>query len=269
MRLNAPPGRGDRGARAAPCSRVAALARGARLARRPRRAPRRGRGASRCSPRRLRRRPPRRGAAALDVVATTTQLGDLARDVGGDAVDVHQILQPNTDPHEYEPRRRRDATAGATRRARERRRARRLDGQGRRRRPAAARRSSSSAPCRSPGQAGADASRVDPHWWHDPRERGVPPSGAIRDALARADPPHGAPLRPPPRAYLAQLRALDARHRALHRPRARAPSASSSPTTTPSATSPRATGSARRRGDPVPDDAGPALGGRARELIAT
>jgi ABC-type Zn uptake system ZnuABC Zn-binding protein ZnuA len=38
------------------------------------------------------------------VVATTTQLGDWARAVGGDAVSVHQILRPNTDPHEYEPR---------------------------------------------------------------------------------------------------------------------------------------------------------------------
>lgn len=40
----------------------------------------------------------------LSVVATTTQLGDLAREIGGDAVEVHQVLQPNTDPHEYEPR---------------------------------------------------------------------------------------------------------------------------------------------------------------------
>ena len=39
-----------------------------------------------------------------DVVASTTQIGDWARAVGGDAVHVHQILQPNTDPHEYEPR---------------------------------------------------------------------------------------------------------------------------------------------------------------------
>ena len=38
------------------------------------------------------------------VVATTTQVGDLVRQVGGDAADVHQILQANTDPHEYEPR---------------------------------------------------------------------------------------------------------------------------------------------------------------------
>src|SRR3954471_22201626 len=38
------------------------------------------------------------------VVATTTQLGDLARAVGGDVARVTQILHPNTDPHDYEPR---------------------------------------------------------------------------------------------------------------------------------------------------------------------
>src|SRR5690349_12881171 len=38
------------------------------------------------------------------VVATTTQIGDFARNVGGDHVVVHQLLKPNTDPHEYEPR---------------------------------------------------------------------------------------------------------------------------------------------------------------------
>jgi len=40
----------------------------------------------------------------LKVVATTTQVGDWVREVGGDAVSVDQVLQPNTDPHEYEPR---------------------------------------------------------------------------------------------------------------------------------------------------------------------
>ena len=37
-------------------------------------------------------------------VATTTQIGDFVREVGGNEVDVHQILAPNTDPHDYEPR---------------------------------------------------------------------------------------------------------------------------------------------------------------------
>src|SRR5581483_12307156 len=38
------------------------------------------------------------------VIASTTQLGEFVRAVGGSAIDVHQILKPNTDPHEYEPR---------------------------------------------------------------------------------------------------------------------------------------------------------------------
>jgi ABC-type Zn uptake system ZnuABC Zn-binding protein ZnuA/ABC-type Mn2+/Zn2+ transport system permease subunit len=38
------------------------------------------------------------------VVATTTQVADLVRQVGGEEVDVAQIIQPNTDPHDYEPR---------------------------------------------------------------------------------------------------------------------------------------------------------------------
>jgi ABC-type Zn uptake system ZnuABC Zn-binding protein ZnuA len=51
---------------------------------------------------------------AVDVIVTTTQLGDVVRAVGGDAVSVHQILRPNTDPHNYEPRPNDiEATAGA------------------------------------------------------------------------------------------------------------------------------------------------------------
>jgi ABC-type Zn uptake system ZnuABC Zn-binding protein ZnuA/ABC-type Mn2+/Zn2+ transport system permease subunit len=38
------------------------------------------------------------------VVATTAPVADLVRNVGGDAVSVHQMLSPGTDPHEYEPR---------------------------------------------------------------------------------------------------------------------------------------------------------------------
>src|SRR5829696_809442 len=39
-----------------------------------------------------------------DVVATTTEAADLARHVAGDRADVHGLLAPNSDPHEYEPR---------------------------------------------------------------------------------------------------------------------------------------------------------------------
>ena len=43
------------------------------------------------------------GGSGVRVVATTTQLADFARNVGGTRVAVSQLLQPNTDPHEYEP----------------------------------------------------------------------------------------------------------------------------------------------------------------------
>jgi ABC-type Zn uptake system ZnuABC Zn-binding protein ZnuA len=39
----------------------------------------------------------------LAVVATTTQVADFARNIGGDKVAVTQILKPNVDPHDYEP----------------------------------------------------------------------------------------------------------------------------------------------------------------------
>jgi zinc/manganese transport system substrate-binding protein/manganese/iron transport system substrate-binding protein len=41
-------------------------------------------------------------SAALRVVATTTQVADFARNVGGDRVQVTQLLKPNVDPHDYE-----------------------------------------------------------------------------------------------------------------------------------------------------------------------
>src|SRR5262245_61962030 len=43
------------------------------------------------------------GAAQLAVVATTTQLADFARNVGGDRVQVTGLLKANVDAHDYEP----------------------------------------------------------------------------------------------------------------------------------------------------------------------
>ncbi len=40
----------------------------------------------------------------LRAVATTTQVADIVREVGGNQIELVQILQPNTDPHDYEPR---------------------------------------------------------------------------------------------------------------------------------------------------------------------
>jgi ABC-type Zn uptake system ZnuABC Zn-binding protein ZnuA len=39
----------------------------------------------------------------LRVVATTTQVADFARNIGGDKITVTQILRPGVDPHDYEP----------------------------------------------------------------------------------------------------------------------------------------------------------------------
>ena len=41
--------------------------------------------------------------ATLEVVATTTQVADFARVVGGDRVRVTSLIKPNVDAHDYEP----------------------------------------------------------------------------------------------------------------------------------------------------------------------
>jgi zinc/manganese transport system substrate-binding protein len=152
------------------------------------------------------------GSERLDVVATTTQIGDFARNVGGNAVDVHQVLQPNTDPHDYEPRPSDvEATAGA-----------KLvfangddldawvdqlvsdSGS-----DAEVIDLGASVPIRLPGESsGSEVSRYDPHWWHDPRNA----EAAVRRierALAAADPAQQAIFARNADTYLAELSALD------------------------------------------------------------
>jgi zinc/manganese transport system substrate-binding protein len=148
----------------------------------------------------------------LRVVVTTTQLADLTRAVGGDAVAVHQILQPNSDPHTYEPRPKDiqetagasvvvtngdglDAWIGEV-----------VDNAGGNPRvlDAGARR-----PVRLAGEdGGSEASRWDPHWWHDPRNAQAAVV-AIHDALVAADPSARAVLDRNLTAELRRLRAMD------------------------------------------------------------
>jgi zinc/manganese transport system substrate-binding protein len=159
-----------------------------------------------------------RGAATasvprIEVVATTTQLGDIVRAVGGEAVDVHQILKPNTDPHDYEPRP--DDIQQTTDAALVVQSGDNLDkwmgdvvdnagghptvldaGQGR--------------PVTLPGErSGPEASHFDPHWWHDPVnvEYAV---ARIRAALVTADRKAKATIDEGASAYLAKVKALDA-----------------------------------------------------------
>jgi zinc/manganese transport system substrate-binding protein len=148
----------------------------------------------------------------LQVVATTTQIGDFARQVGGDAVEVDQILQPNTDPHEYEPRPSDiEGAAGAELVFAS---GDNLDGWI----DQVVSESGSDAqivdlgahlPVKVPGESsGAEASRYDPHWWHDPRNAEAAVE-EIRETLAKAAPSKAAEFRRNADAYLIKLRELD------------------------------------------------------------
>jgi len=146
-----------------------------------------------------------RSAGELEVIATTTQMADFVREVGGPGVDVEQILEPNADPHDYEPRPS-DAIALGE--------AKLVFGSG-----------------GEPDEwlddlvenAGGDTrvvealasvrtidqgAEADPHWWQDPRNvaRAV---AAIRDALVEADPERRESYRRNAATYLNQLSRLD------------------------------------------------------------
>jgi ABC-type Zn uptake system ZnuABC Zn-binding protein ZnuA/ABC-type Mn2+/Zn2+ transport system permease subunit len=149
------------------------------------------------------------GAAGgrVEVVATTTQIGDWARQVGGDAVEVHQILKPSSDPHEYEPRPADvEAAVGAD---------------------VVFRNGDNLDPWATelvekaggdpeivdlgsvvPQKLTGDNGRPDPHWWHNPQNvsRAVT---AIRDVLSRVAPRSKGAFEARTRAYKTELRKLD------------------------------------------------------------
>jgi zinc/manganese transport system substrate-binding protein len=143
--------------------------------------------------------------ADLTAVATTTEVADLVRQVGGERVDVRGLLSPGADPHGYEPRPSDAASivdAGVV--------------------------------FKSGGDldewldelidnAGGDARVVtlidsvktiegdgetDPHWWQDPRNAQLAVA-AIRDALAEADPDGRAGYERNAAAYTKKLGRLD------------------------------------------------------------
>ena len=152
------------------------------------------------------------GPGQVKVVATTTQIGDFARAVGGDRAKVVQLLKPNTDPHDYEPRPadvRETADAAVVLENGD-----RLDRwMGQVVKQAGGRPHvidlGDRAPVKLPGEtSGEEASRHDPHWWHDPRNAEAAVT-AIRDALGNANPDARAVYARNADAYLARLRALD------------------------------------------------------------
>ena len=170
------------------------------------------------------------------VVVTTTQLGDIVRNVAGDAAELHQLLQANSDPHDYEPRPDDiEATAGAKvvfESGNE------LDhwmeevvkesgGS-----PVEVEIAPDHTPYKVEGEHEEEEeghaeegdehaeSEFDPHWWHDPRnvEAAV---GTIRDELAKAAPANAQTYKANAAAYLTKLKALDAGIAGLHGPGAR------------------------------------------------
>ncbi len=148
----------------------------------------------------------------VDVVATTTHAADWARQVGGDYVDVHGILQPGTDPHDYEPRPADvEAVAGADVVLK--------SGNGiddwigglleqAGVNPTVVDLAGAVGPKRSP--AGGSGTAADPHWWQDPREvrRAALAIGA---ALARTDPANTEAFANRAQRYAADLERVDRR----------------------------------------------------------
>jgi zinc/manganese transport system substrate-binding protein len=152
------------------------------------------------------------GPGQVKVVASTTQLGDVVRAVGGERAKVVQLLKPNTDPHDYEPRPsdvvdtadakvvfvngdNLDRWMGDV-----------VEQSGGKPRIVDL---GARVPVKLPGETeGEEASRYDPHWWHDPRnvEAAVV---AIRDALTNVNPGARDVYARNADAYLADLRALD------------------------------------------------------------
>ena len=141
----------------------------------------------------------------MRVVATTTQTADFARVVGGDQVDVYDVVKANVDPHDFEPS---PADVEAVRRAAvivE-------NGVGLEKWFAGV--------VRSAGPKGVivDAStgvairmegrEADPHIWHNP-QNAIRMVTNIEDGFVNADPSHEADYRKRADDYVGTLRALD------------------------------------------------------------
>ncbi|HEV2074723.1 MAG TPA: metal ABC transporter substrate-binding protein, partial [Thermoleophilaceae bacterium] len=146
----------------------------------------------------------------VTAVATTPHVADLVRNVGGERVEVHQILSPGADPHDYEPR---PSDAAAVAEA------------------AVVFRSGGDLDSwldgllenagddagvvtlgdeidPAGGEAAAPELEADPHWWQDPRNA-IAAVQAIADTLAASDPEAGPAFRQSAREYTARLERLD------------------------------------------------------------
>jgi ABC-type Zn uptake system ZnuABC Zn-binding protein ZnuA len=150
----------------------------------------------------------------ITVVATTTQMQDLVRHVGGQNVHLVGILKPNVDPHDFEPS---PSTAIALSGAK-------LvvesgvgvdswvDGLVANAVPGTpVMVASQGLPLRTGDSSEPDG---DPHWWHDPTlfERAAT---ALGERLASIDPPHADAYRANARRYVIEIRVMDAANERL------------------------------------------------------
>lgn len=153
---------------------------------------------------------PSGSGSELQIVASTTQVADLARNVAGDRAAVDGILAPNSDPHEYEPRPS-DAVSVA--------------GAGLILRSGGdldlwldqiVESSGSDAPvvtlidsAQTIEGGGDGEAETDPHWWQDPRNA-IAAVVTIRDRLADLDPDGTAIYDANATAYIGKLKSIDA-----------------------------------------------------------
>ena len=154
------------------------------------------------------------GPGQITVVATTTQMQDLVRNVGGSHAHVVGVLEPNVDPHDFSPTPQ-DAVVlagadlvvesgvGVDAWAQE------LISDAGVDAPTFV--AAAGLPLREGDSAEPDG---DPHWWHDPTlfERAAT---ALAARLAEVDPDHSAAYRANAAGYVGELRRMDARNRQL------------------------------------------------------
>ena len=163
----------------------------------------------------------------LKVVATTTQVADMVREVGGPGIEVDQILQPNTDPHDYEPRPS-DVEAFADADVVFRSGGDLDDWSGQLIEDSGSRAEVVDLSVGLPvvlegdhdhagdgggetegvGSAGEAADEADPHWWHDPVNV-VAATAVVEDSLSSADPSASPDFRTGARAFQARADRID------------------------------------------------------------
>lgn len=152
------------------------------------------------------------GVGKLSVVATTPQVADIVKQVGGDAVDVTTLLPPGADPHDYEPKPRAIsalADADVTFRSGGDIDAWLL--------PAVKAASPSSAPVDLSRSAlllpGESDGSINAHWYLDPQNV-ARATQRVRDELIKADPAARETFRTRATTYLDSIDELDAKGRA-------------------------------------------------------